>query len=95
MINKQKINNTNKNSNKSDYNELRNGNLESKFNKNNIKNNGKNIRKKNYFNIYRFKKNKRLINEVEEKLSNLEDKIRENFDNFKNNIDNEISINFS
>ena len=87
-------NNINKNSNKSDYNVLRNGNLESKFNKINLKNNGKNKIKKNYFNIYRFKKNKRLINEVEEKLSNLEDKIRENFDNFKNNIDNEI-VNYS
>ena len=87
-------NNINKNSNKSDYNVLRNGNLESKFNKMNLKNNGKNKIKKNYFNIYRFKKNKRLINEVEEKLSNLEDKIRENFDNFKNNIDNEI-VNYS
>ena len=88
-LNEQKCNNGNKNSNKSDYNELRNGNLESKFNKKNM-NNCKNIRKNNYFNIYRFKKNKRLINEVEEKLSNLEDKIKENFDNFKNNIDNEI-----
>jgi len=82
-------NNANKSSNKNNYNELRNGYLNSNFNKKIIKND-KNIRKKNYFNIYRFKKNKRLINEVEEKLSNLEDKIRENLDNFKNNIDNEI-----
>ena len=93
-LNELNNNNTNKNSNQSDYNVLRNGNLESKFNKMNLKNNGKNKIKKNYFNIYRFKKNKRLINEVEEKLSNLEDKIRENFDNFKNNIDNEI-VNYS
>ena len=93
-LNELNNNNTNKNSNQSDYNVLRNGNLESKFNKINLKNNGKNKIKKNYFNIYRFKKNKRLINEVEEKLSNLEDKIRENFDNFKNNIDNEI-VNYS
>ena len=93
-LNELNNNNTNKNSNQSDYNVLRNGNLESKFNKMNLKNNGKNKIKKNYFNIYRFKKNKRLINEVEEKLSNLEDKIKENFDNFKNNIDNEI-VNYS
>ena len=93
-LNELNNNNSNKNSNQSDYNVLRNGNLESKFNKMNLKNNGKNKIKKNYFNIYRFKKNKRLINEVEEKLSNLEDKIRENFDNFKNNIDNEI-VNYS
>jgi hypothetical protein len=92
-LNETKNNNANKNPNKSDNNELRNRNLESKLIKNNIKNNEKNIRK-NYFNIYRFKKNKKLINEVEEKLSNLEDKIKENFDNFKNNIDNEI-VNYS
>lgn len=92
-LTEQKIDNANKSSNKNDFNELRNENLKSKLNKRNIRNNDKNIRKKNYFNIYRFKKNKRLINEVEEKLSNLEDKIKENFDKFKNNIDNEI-VNF-
>ena len=47
------------------------------------------IKKRNIFNKYRFKKNKMIMNEVEEELINLEGKIKERFDRFRKNIDDE------
>ena len=46
-------------------------------------------KKRNIFNKYRFKKNRKIMSEVEEELINLEDKIKERFDRFRKNIDDE------
>ena len=86
-------------------NEFRNDNNNHKFDsiimRNkllNTKINGKNkrllckeikINKKRIFNMYKFKKNKIIINEVEEALINLENKIKNCFDKYKKNIDDE------
>ena len=46
-------------------------------------------KKKNIFNMYRFKKNKIIMKEVEEELLNVENAIKKSFDKFKKNIDDE------
>lgn len=78
--------------NKKKYNYLilRNGLLNPKLNRRNIgMTEDVKIKKRNIFNKYRFKKNKMIMSEVEEELINLEDKIKERFDRFRKNIDDE------
>jgi hypothetical protein len=48
-----------------------------------------NSKKRNVFNIYKFKKNKKILNEVEKNLIKIEGKIKESFDRFKKNINDE------
>jgi hypothetical protein len=69
---------------------LRNEYLNSKLNNNKgMATEELNSRKRNVFNMYRFKKNQKIMNEVEEDLIKLEGKIKESFDRFKKNIDDE------
>ena len=78
------------NKKKYNYLVLRNDLLNTKLNRKNvgmtedIKN-----KKRNLFNKYKFKKNRMIMSEVEEELINLEDKIKERFDKFRKNIDDE------
>ena len=51
-------------------------------------------RKANYYSIYRFKKNKELINDIENKFNNLENKIKDNLNKFREEVNNEIFIFF-
>jgi hypothetical protein len=46
-------------------------------------------KKRNIYDIYRFKRNKKIMNKVEEELINLENKIKKSFDIYKKNIDDE------
>ena len=46
-------------------------------------------KKRNIFDNYRLKKHKKALNEVEEELINIENKIRISYDKFKKNIDDE------
>ena len=50
------------------------------------------LKKRNMFNMYRFKRNKIIMKEVEEQLINIENLIKKSFDKFKDNIDNEPII---
>ena len=80
--------NTNKQQNKIILrNEFLNSNLKKKNNAlltDEIKN-----KKRNIFVIYRFNINRRTMLQVEEELINLEDKIKENFDRYRKNVDDE------
>ena len=74
---------------------LNNEFLNSKLNKNKIRllTEDFKFKKRNIFNNnYRFKKNRIIINKVEEELLDLEAKIKKNFDKFKKNIDDEPVI---
>ena len=74
---------------------LRNEYLNSKLNNNfGMLTEDVSSKKRSIFNMYRFKKNKKMMNEVEQKLVKLENKIKENYERFKKNIDDE-PINFS
>ena len=69
---------------------LRNEYLNTKINSNRgILTEELNSRKRNVFYMYRFKKNQKVMSEVEEDLMKLEGKIKESFDRFKKNIDDE------
>ena len=80
--------NTNKQQNKIILrNEFLNSNLKKKNNAlltDEIKN-----KKRNIFDKYRFNINRRTMLQVEEELINLEDKIKENFDRYRKNVDDE------
>ena len=73
---------------------LRNDFLDSKINKNQIRNLTEDLKpkKRTIFNMYKFKKNRIIMNQVEEELLDLETKIKKNFDKFKKNIDEEPVI---
>ena len=90
-----KTKNNNKNDNKFKSIILRNEYLNSKLNNNiGMLTEDVSSKKRSIFNMYKFKKNKKMMNEVEKKLLKLENKIKENYERFKKNINDE-PVNFS